>query len=94
MSHDALFLFRPSSICNAGISPEAPPIQQVKLFPEKEGKRASVAEGKLAHSSATAATQSSAVTDPWTAKCCICSILIFFKDPEAEMLSRWLLIGK
>lgn len=68
------------------------PLQRIELFPEKEGRHASFALGNLAHSSVTAAMQSSAVTGPWTAKCYICSILILFKESKGvyKMLSRWL----
>ena len=53
-------------------------------FQRTRADSASFAPGKLAGCSVTAATRSSAVTAPWTAKCYICSILIPFKDSKAE----------
>lgn len=70
------------SICDEAIS--RGPLHRSELFPEKEGRHASFAQGNLALSGVTAAMQSSTVTAPWTTECYICTILILFKDSKAE----------
>lgn len=66
-------------------------LQREKLFPQKEGRHASFAQGNLAHNRVTAAMQRGTVTGPWTIKCYICSIwILFIKDVHrVEILSRW-----